>query len=405
MLREDVVPADTAGCVDVPLPAPVVAPPPSGGVGMRVAVVAETFMPAVNGVVTSVLRLVDHLAVRGHDPVVVAPSGAGYESRCGAWVDVATVRSMRLPGYRQLSVARPVGDLAEVLGRLAPDVVHLASPAVLGLAAARAARSLGLPSVAVFQTDLAAYAERYRLPGGPAAAWRYLRSVHETADLTLAPSTASLAMLARHGIGPVTLWRRGVDLDQFAPWHSDPGLHGELAPDGELLVGVVARLAVEKRLELLAPLSELPGVRLVVVGDGPQRRQLARRMPRAHFLGQLGGAELGAVVASLDLFVHPGADETFCQAVQEALAAGVPAVVAASGGPLDLVRHGQNGWLWAGDDPHLLAAMVAGLRDDPATLRAAADRARPSVAERTWGRIGDELIGHLRHVRARVGAP
>ncbi|GAA4729891.1 glycosyltransferase family 1 protein [Modestobacter marinus] len=409
MLREglDAAPADVvvAGHLGTARPAPAAAAPPSGGVGMRVAVVAETFLPAVNGVVNSVLRLVDHLAVRGHDPVVVAPSGAGYESRCGAWVDVATVPSMRLPGYRQLSVARPAGDLTRVLGRLAPDVVHLASPAVLGLAAARAARTLGVPSIAVFQTDLAAYAEHYRLPGGPAAAWRYLRAVHETAALTLAPSTTTQAMLARHGIGPVTLWPRGVDLDQFAPEHRDPALHHRLAPGGELLVGVVARLAVEKRLALLAPLSELPGVRLVVVGDGPQRRQLARRMPRAHFLGQLGGAELGAVVASLDLFVHPGADETFCQAVQEALAAGVPAVVAASGGPLDLVRHGQNGWLWAGDDPHLLAAMVAGLRDDPVALGTAADRARPSVEERTWGRIGDELIGHLQRLRAHRSAP
>ena len=375
-----------------------------GSTGMRVVVVAETFLPAVNGVVNSVLRLVDHLAVRGHDPVVLAPSGSSYESRCGARIEVVTVPSMRLPRYRQLTLARPAGDLTEVLRRLSPDVVHLASPAVLGLAAARAARTLGVPSVAVFQTDLAAFAQRYRLPGGPAAAWRYLRTVHGTADLTLAPSSATAAQLARQGIGPVALWARGVDLEQFAPHHRDEALHAELAPGGELLVGVVARLAVEKRLELLAPLSELPGVRLVVVGDGPQRRALARALPRAQFLGQLGGADLGAVVASLDLFVHPGADETFCQAVQEALAAGVPAVVAASGGPLDLVRHRENGWLWAGDDPQVLAAMVASLRDDRAALQAAAAAARPSVAGRTWGRIGDELIGHLQRLHATVGS-
>jgi phosphatidylinositol alpha 1,6-mannosyltransferase len=371
---------------------------------MRVAVVAETFLPAVNGVVNSVLRLVDHLAVRGHDPVVVAPSGSSYESRCGARVEVVTVPAMRLPRYRQLALARPAGDLTAVLRRLRPDVVHLASPVVLGLAAGRAARALGVPSVAVFQTDLAAYAQRYRLPGGAAAAWRCLRAVHGTADLTLAPSTAAAAQLARHGIGPVALWPRGVDLDQFHPGRRDPVLRAQLAPRGGLLVGVVARMAVEKRLDLLAPLSLVPGVQLVLVGDGPQRRALQRVMPRARFLGQLGGAELGAVVASLDLFVHPGADETFCQAVQEALAAGVPAVVAASGGPLDLVRHRENGWLWSGDDPHVLAAVVAGLRDDPAALAAAASRARPSVAERTWGRVGDELIAHLQRLRGTVPA-
>lgn len=362
--------------------------------GLKVAVVAETFSPAVNGVVNSVLRAVDHLAVRGHQAVVVAPSGESYQSRCGAQVEVVTVPSMRLPVYRRLALARPGVELGGLLADLAPDVVHLASPAVLGAAAGRAARALGIPSVAVFQTDLAAFARRYRVPGGPAAAWRVMRSVHGTADLTLAPSTASAVLLRRQGIGPVALWSRGVDLVQFTPQRRDESLRRELARGGELIVGVVARLAVEKRLHLLAGVSRLPGVRLVVVGDGPRARRLARAMPDAVFLGQRTGTDLGRIVASLDLFVHPGADETFGQAVQESLAAGVPVVVAASGGPLDLVRHWENGWLWAGSDPDVLAAQVAGLRDDRLALRAVAGRTRTSVAERTWAKVGDELIGH-----------
>ncbi|WP_345770499.1 glycosyltransferase [Blastococcus saxobsidens] len=362
--------------------------------GLRVVVVAETFRPAVNGVVGSVLRAVDHLAVRGHEPIVLAPSGSSYESACGARIPVVTVPSMRLPVYRHLPLARPGLDVTRVLADLAPDVVHLASPAVLGAAAGRAARTLGIPSVAVFQTDLAAFARRYRVPGGAAAAWRALRAVHASADLTLAPSSSTAALLRRHGIGPVTQWARGVDLVQFAPGRRDAWLRGQLAPNGELLVGVVARLAVEKRLELLAGVSRLPGVRLVVVGDGPCRGRLAQALPEAVFLGQRTGDALARIVASFDLFVHPGPDETFCQAVQEALAAGVPAVVAASGGPLDLVRHGENGWLWAGADPEVLAAMVAGLRDDRLALRAVAARTRSSVEHRTWARIGDQLISH-----------
>ncbi|TFV48997.1 glycosyltransferase family 1 protein [Blastococcus sp. TF02A-35] len=369
---------------------------------MRVAVVAETFRPAVNGVVNSVLRTVDHLAVRGHTPVVVAPSGGSYQSPCGAEVQVVTVPSMRLPLYRGLPLARPGGDLTRVLADLAPDVVHLASPAVLGASAGRAARALGIPSVAVFQTDLAAFARRYRVPGGAAAAWRVLRSVHGSADLTLAPSSSTAALLRRHGIGPVALWARGVDLVQFAPGRRDAGLRRQLAPRGELLVGVVARLAVEKRLELLAGVSRLPGVRLVVVGDGPCRGQLAEALPEAVLLGERTGDALARIVASLDLFVHPGPDETFCQALQEALAAGVPAVVAASGGPLDLVRHGENGWLWAGGDPEVLAAMVAGLRDDRLALRAVAARTRSSVEHRTWARVGDQLISHYGSVLQRT---
>ncbi|MEI4274168.1 glycosyltransferase family 1 protein [Klenkia sp. LSe6-5] len=369
---------------------------------MRVALVSETFTPAVNGVVTSVLRAADHLALRGHDPVVVAPSGTDYESRCGAVVPVHAVRSVRLPRYRELPLAAPTGEVGELLDQLRPDVVHLASPAVLGSVAARAAQQRGIPTVAVFQTDLAAYAGRYRVPGGSSTTWRWLRALHDRTALTLVPSSATMAQLRRHGFGPLALWARGVDLAQFAPVHRSSALRARVAPGGELLVGTVARLAVEKRLHLLGPLTELPGVRLVVVGDGPQRRALQRALPRAVFTGRVEGPELGALVASFDLLVHPGADETFCQAVQEALAAGVPALVAASGGPLDLVRHGENGWLWAGDDPHVLAAMAAGLRDDPLALRAAATRARASVAHRTWGRLGDELIGHYDRVLGRA---
>ncbi|MGY2129627.1 glycosyltransferase family 4 protein [Blastococcus sp. SYSU DS0617] len=373
--------------------------------GLRVAVVAETFSPAVNGVVNSVLRAVDHLAVRGHEAVVVAPSGESYQSRCGAHVEVVTVPAMRLPRYRRLAPARRGAEVTALLAGLAPDVVHLASPALLGSAAGQAARALGIPSVAVFQTDLAAYARRYRVPGSPSAAWRVLRAVHGAADLTLAPSTASAALLRRNGIAPVALWPRGVDLTQFTPRRRDEDLRRQLAPGGELVVGVVARLAVEKRLHLLAEVARLPGVRLVVVGDGPQSRRLARAMPGAVFLGQRTGTELGRIVASFDLFVHPGADETFGQAVQEALAAGVPVVAAASGGLLDLVRHGENGWLWAGGDPEVLAAVVAGLRDDRSALSAAAARARTSVAERTWARVGDELIRHYGTVLARESGP
>ncbi len=123
-------------------------------------------------------------------------------------------------------------------------------------------------------------------------------------------------------------------------------------------------------------------------------------MPHARFVGLRRGEDLARIMASLDLVVHPGADETFCQVVQESLCSGVPVVTAASGGPLDLVRHGDNGWLWACDDPAVLAAQVAAIREDRASLAAARDRTRPLVVGRTWDVIVDELLDHYAHVFA-----
>jgi phosphatidylinositol alpha 1,6-mannosyltransferase len=224
--------------------------------------------------------------------------------------------------------------------------------------------------------------------------------MHNLTDLTLVPSTSAAYQLRAHGIGPLAMWSRGVDSARFHPRHRSERLHRELGGIGNLVVGFVGRLAAEKRIELLEPVSRLSGVQLVIIGDGPRRASLERAMPRARFLGLQTGHELARLVASLDLLVNPGSDETFCQVIQEALCSGVPVVAAAAGGPLDLVRHGENGWLWSGGDPTVLAAQVATIRRDRLELTAVAQRTRQSVVSRSWARIGDELIGHYRTVMA-----
>jgi len=367
---------------------------------VRVAVVAETFHPVVNGVSNSVARVLEHLGRTGHQALVIAP-GPGPASYRG--VPVLRVPSFRPPMYRSVYVGRPGGSLVQALREFAPDVVHLASPALLGYAGARAAREVGVPAVAVFQTDLAAYVSRYHLRSIRGYVWRHLRRVHGLCALTLAPSSTAAWLLTRQGIAPVARWGRGVDVAAFSPAHHSPTLRALLAPGGELLVGYVGRLAPEKRVHLLAGLTRLPGVRVVVVGDGPSRGTLERRLPGAVFLGLRRGRELSEAYASLDVFVHPGADETFCQAVQEALASGVPVLAPACGGPLDLVRHGENGWLWVADDPAMLRDQVASLAADPALRETMRLQARASVLGRTWERVGDDLLGHYRAVIAGAG--
>ena len=372
---------------------------------MRVVLCAETFTPAVNGVVNSVRHVARCLHAQGHEVTIVAPTGDDIPVP-GGQIRVVTVPSVSVPGYRTLRIARPGLDLRRLLFDLEPDVVHLASPALLGQAAADAARVIDRPVAAVFQTDLAAFVARHRTgvpvpafarEGLRARTWRWLREIHDGADVTLAPSRATLEQLRRQGFVRLALWPRGVDAQRFAPWHRDPATRTRLLAGRSLLVGVVARLAAEKRIDLLAATARRPDVRVVVVGDGPLRSALQRALPDAVFTGQLEGADLGRVVASLDVLAHPGADETFCQSVQEALAAGVPAVVAASGGPLDLVDDGGNGLLWHGDDPEVLAELVGGLRD-PARRAALAAASRASVHHRTWEGITATLLGHYERI-------
>ncbi|HEY2430108.1 MAG TPA: glycosyltransferase family 1 protein [Acidimicrobiales bacterium] len=362
---------------------------------MRVAIIAECFLPERNGVTNSVLRVVEHLEERGHQALVIAP---GLGPTRYSETPVERVPGVELPVYRSLSVGLPTGQLRRILEHFAPDVVHAAAPAVLGAAGLRAAADLGLPSVAIYQTDLAGFARRYGFGVASPAIWRWLRWVHGQAGLTLAPSTLAAWELERNGIPRVARWGRGVDLDRFHPRHRNALLRRRLVPNGEVLVGYIGRLAPEKQVHLLAGLAGVAGVNVVVAGDGPSRAKLERQLPGVSFLGFKSGPELSQLMASLDVFVHTGANETFCQAIQEALASGVPVVAPASGGPVDLVRHGETGWLVPAGRPSLVRPAVLELVRDAELRQEMGRRARASVAHRSWGELGDELIEHYRRV-------
>ncbi|WP_064457074.1 glycosyltransferase family 4 protein [Streptomyces hygroscopicus] len=382
---------------------------------MRVAIVTESFPPDINGVAHCTLQTADHLHRRGHQPLVIAPAGPpggpppamadGRPPESQRELDrshpypVVRIPSLPLPGYPQVRVALPSRRLAAAITSHHSDVVHLASPFVLGARGMTAALRLRIPAVAVYQTDLGAYARTY-LGAGENAAWRRIRAVHTAADRTLAPSTAAARDLDEHGVPRIRLWPRGVDTERFHPSRRDPELRRSLAPGGELIVGYIGRLAPEKSVELLAPLSGLPGVQVVVVGDGPSEPALRAAMPRARFLGRRTGEDLARLFASLDVFAHTGPQETFCQTVQEAQASGVPVIAPAAGGPLDLVDHGRTGLLVPPGDAAGVSDAVTLLAAD-ARRRAALGRAgREAVQGRTWEAIGDQLIDHYAEVLA-----
>ncbi len=370
---------------------------------MRVAIVTESFPPDVNGVAHCALRTAEHLVNRGHTPLVVTPAGPVAPDPGQDPCEVVRVPSLPLPGYPQVRVALPGRRTAAAVAAHRADLVHLASPFVLGVRGMAAATRLGVPAVAVYQTDLAGYAKTY-LSTGEAAAWRRIRAVHSAAARTLAPSTASVEALERQGIPRVHLWGRGVDSRRFHPGHRDEALRRELAPRGELIVGYVGRLAAEKHVELLAATCALPGVRVVVVGDGPSTAGLRSALPGAVLLGRRTGDDLARIYASLDVFCHTGPFETFCQTVQEAMASGLPVVAPAAGGPLDLVDHGRTGLLVPPLDAEATADAVRQLLAGPALRARFGAEARRTVAARTWAAVGDQLLDHYADVLSHHGA-
>ena len=366
---------------------------------MRVAIVTESFLPQVNGVSNTVRHVVEELTDTGHEAVVVAPGPGPHHYR---GVPVVRVRSVGLPGYKSFPVGLPDGALARTLDRFGPDLVHLASPIALGAVGLRAARRYELPTVAVYQTDVSGFARRYGVGADLVADQivdRWVGRLHKRVDRTLVPSSASLDQVAALGVGNLHLWRRGIDLDLFDPSRRSAAINAHWTCGRKVAVGYVGRLAHEKQVHRLAVLAALPNVQLVVIGDGPARPELEQQLPTAHFTGMLRGHKLAAAFASLDVFVHTGDAETFCQTVQEAQASGVPVVAPASGGPLDLVDPGRTGLLFDPTDLGTLRDQVAALVDDPDLRATLAGHGRAAVSGRGWAGVVAELVDvHYRAV-------
>ncbi|MFI9401642.1 glycosyltransferase family 4 protein [Nocardia sp. NPDC052316] len=368
---------------------------------MRVAIVAESFLPNMNGVVNSVLRVLDHLDRHGHDALIIAPDTTRGLAPAARWHErfrVHRVPAVMVPKISSLPVGLPQPGIVSAIEDFDADVVHLASPFLLGAGGLAAAMRLDLPTVAVYQTDVAGFAKSYGLALASRAAWAWTRRIHEGATRTLAPSRAAAEDLAQHGIPRVHRWGRGVDIVRFTPQARRTALRDSWLDGDRLVVGFVGRLAPEKHVERLAVLAKDPDIQLVIVGDGPERERLARMMPTAVFTGELGGDALAQAYASLDVMVHAGEHETFCQGVQEALASGIPVIGPDAGGPRDLIAHCRNGYLLPVDRFTELLPSAVGALHDPVLRARFAGAARKSVLHRTWPAICTELMGHYADV-------
>ena len=367
---------------------------------MRVAVVTESFLPNINGVTNSVLRVLEHLCASGDQALVIAPASENMPTEyAGHPVKAVPV----IPTQNFLPTGMPMGlpqkRIQHLLDGFSPDVIHLASPFALGSYANKMAKKLDIPTVSIYQTDLGGFAKQYGFGVAQSSLQKILYKIHSQTDRTLAPSTAACLELHLAGVPEVYLWRRGVNTELFNPSKRSASLRDawKNGDQNKIIVGFVGRLAQEKRVSDLKVLKSNPNIQLVIVGDGPHRRKLEQQLPGALFLGFKNGEELAQIYASFDLFIHPGPNETFCQAVQEALASGIPSIVPRTGGPADLVTHGRTGYVIDISDASQLNQTV-NLHHDRSDRKQMRIAARDSVSMRTWNRINNELKAHYQDV-------
>ena len=371
---------------------------------MRVAIVTESFLPSVNGVTNSVLRVLDTLRSHGHDAIVIAPTSDSAEYR---GFPVVTTPFVPLVGF---PVAIPTPAVAQAIDSFSPDVIHAAAPFWLGGQALAHAQKRGIPSVAVYQTDVAGYMARYSIDFATPLLDGITAAIHRQANLTLAPTPDGVSYLKRLGVGNVEVWGRGVDTYLFNPTRRGSErvatLRQRIAPHGEAVIGYVGRLAPEKQVERLKELCGLQNTRVLIVGDGPSRAELQAHFEgySVTFTGRLSGEELADAYAAMDVFVHAGTEETFGQTIQEAHASGLPVIAPVRGGQRHLVRHGIDGFLVEHTVWGAFRERVEQLVSQPALLAQQARAAREAVEGKTWEKNNHALLEFYRSVLAPTPA-
>jgi phosphatidylinositol alpha 1,6-mannosyltransferase len=365
---------------------------------MRVAIVTESFLPSINGVTNSVLRVIDTLLACGHEVLVVAPTAEGPSYR---GVPVIKSPAVVVSGF---PVAIPTPLISAALDRFAPDVIHVAAPFWLGGEAISYGHRRGVPTVAIYQTDVAGYMKRYGLDFATTIVDAMTASIHKLATLNLAPTQDGVDRLQSLGISRVEVWGRGVDLELFSPRRRATSAVDELrrawAPQGERLVGYVGRLAPEKQVGRLVELCGIPNTRIVIVGDGPDRAELEDRFAGypVTFTGRLSGDELANAYAAMDIFVHAGTEETFGQTIQEAHASGLPVIAPSIGGQRNLIRQGIDGYLVDHSRWGAFREAVENLAGNEALLHGMSQEAYRAVADKSWEKNNQALLGHYERV-------
>ncbi len=381
----------------------------SSGGAMRIAIVTETFLPKMDGIVRMLTEFLDHLGRRGHEAIICTP-GEGQD-RYGTFV-VERYGGPRWHLYPGLTVAGPAPGLLPTLRRWQPEIIHLAGPAVLGAQATLIGRALRRPLVAHYQTDLATYAGCHGLGFLQPVAWQYLRTIHGMAERTYCPTPTIRRQLHGHDFQNLALCARGVDTVGFHPQYRDTALRERLLGRGvnpaTPIAAYVGRLSPEKNLAaLLAFATARPDIPLLIIGDGPARPQLAAALAgtRAHFTGELRGAALAAAYASADFLVCTSLTETFCQVVQEAMASGLPTIGFRAGGVQDVILDGETGILCPPADEHAWHQAIDILCDDPIRRQHLARRAREVAEGRTWASVFEHLLGEYQEIIAAHPVP
>jgi glycosyltransferase involved in cell wall biosynthesis len=376
---------------------------------MRIAYFTESLPPHTDGVSHTLSRLIQSLQNSAFDFMFFSPFKPREET---SWSQkVRKVLSMPFPLYPQYRLSLPMFEnLHKELDYFDPDLIHCISPTPLGIVGIDYAYKKRIPVVSSYHTHFVAYFRYYGLHPAERLGWNYLRWFYNRCQRTYVPSLSAMNLLNSQGINEVELWSRGIDTEKYSPNYRNQQLRKFLKADNRVILLFVGRLVREKDLDDLVAANDILTRRghlfkLVIVGDGPMRAELAEKMPEAFFPGLMSGMQLAEYYASSDIFVFPSTTETFGNVVLEAFASGLPVVGVNKGGVSDLIDHSHTGFLAQANQPSDLADKIELLLADQ-TLRATMGQAaRQFSLKRNWEAVNQKLFNSYENILSKFYSP
>jgi len=351
---------------------------------------------ALNRLVGYLLR--QGVQVRVYSPTVEHPAFP-------ATGDLVSVPSIAIPSRSEYRV--PVALPARVrrdLEELAPNIVHVSSPDIVGHRAVTWARKRQIAVAASVHTRFETYLEYYHLEALEPLVRAGLRRFYHRCEIVLAPAeSTALILRAQRMNRDITIWTRGIDRDQFNPerrdmeWRRAQGI-----ADDETVVAFLGRIVMEKGLDVFADAIhavEPLGVRhrVLVIGEGPARAWFEQQLPDAIFTGQLTGTDLARALASADVFFNPSITEAFGNVTLEAMACALPVIAAEATGATNLVHSGVTGTLVDGTDSDAFADAIARYARDPEMRRRHGLGGLEIARTMDWDTINSAVVRAYKH--------
>lgn len=376
----------------------------------KVALFTGNYHHVRDGVSLTLNRLVAFLLENGVDVLVFGPTiDDPPMEHSGTMVSVLSVKAPGRPEYR-ITTGFP-DDAKEKLEAFSPDIVHIATPDILGYKALKWARNSNVPVVSSFHTHFTSYLKYYKLGLMEPLGWKYLRWFYGQCEHVYVPTESMAQELRDQQIdSDLKIWARGIDLEKFNPsycnssWRKKVGLNKD-----DIVVTFVSRLVWEKNLELFADVvrevqKTAPKLKAMVVGDGPAITGLKQMMPDAVYMGFLKGDDLSSAYANSDVFFFPSDTETFGNVTLEAMASGLPCLVADAVGSRSLVAHNENGFLGDVDHPETFNKYLKKLVDDSDLRKQMSANSLKRAGDYSWESINNKLLGYYREILQEITA-